>query len=535
MVLKIAVSEGHGLHTPGKRTPAGEREWTFNNKMGQGFRSEILKYEDVQIKLVSDPTGQRDTPLRERTDIANNWGADLYLSLHHNANTGKWGTWTGTETYTYNGSSNQKSINLAQVSNDAIVEVYKLRNRGLKRANFHEVRESRMPAALTEGGYMDSTIDIKVMRNDAQVVEAGRNIARKVAAEYGLKKKAGAAPVKPSSKVDTTNAAIYRVQVGSYSSMANAVAFAKTVEDKTGFSTYIVDVGGKVRVQVGAFAVKANAESRLAELKKSYADAYIETNGTTAIDIAEPQNEPAPVQKSIDTLAREVLNGDHGNGAERKANLGSRYTEVQRRVDELADGEKATKTIGQMADEIIADKHGTGHNKRRASLGISQALYNQVHAEVTRKLNVKTATASVSVTVGDKVVIKNSASRYVTGQSIPASVKGKTYTVMQTRTGEVLLKEIMSWVKTADITKGGASVAQKSTQKPAPKPAPKKAINVGTRVTVKSNASKYATGQNIPASIKGKTYTVQQKGTRNGKSQVLLKEIVSWVWESDVQ
>ena len=531
MVLKIAVSEGHGLHTAGKRTPAGEREWTFNNKMGQGFRSEIVKYEGVQIKLVSDPTGQRDTPLRERTDIANNWGADLYLSFHHNANTGKWGTWTGTETYTYNGSSNQKSINLAKVANDGIVEVYKLRNRGLKTANFHEVRETRMPAALTEGGYMDSTIDIKVIRNDAQVVEAGRNIARKVAAQHGLKLKAGATPTKPSPSVDTTHATIYRVQVGSYSSMANAVAFAKTVEDKTGFSTYIVDVNGKVRVQVGAFAVKANAESRLAELKKSYADAYIETNGTTAIDIAEPQNEPAPVQKSIDTLAREVLNGDHGNGAERKANLGSRYTEVQRRVDELATGEKATKTIGQMADEIIANKHGTGHDKRRASLGISQALYNQVHAEVTRKLNVKAATASVSVKVGDKVVIKNSASRYVTGQSVPASVKGKTYTVMQTRTGEVLLREIMSWVKTTDITKGGASVTQKST----PAPAPKKAMNVGTKVKIKSSAKRYATGELIPGSRKNETYTIMQKGTRKGKSQVLLKEIVSWVWESDVQ
>lgn len=62
-----------------------------------------------------------------------------------------------------------------------------------------------------------------------------------------------------------------------------------------------------------------------------------------------------------------------------------------------------------------------------------------------------------------------------------------------------------------------------------------KAVNVGSRVTLKSNASKYATGENIPSSVKNKTYTVQQKGTRNGKTQVLLKEIVSWVWESDVQ
>lgn len=533
MVLKITISEGHGINTPGKRTPAGEREWTFNNKMGQGFRSEIMKYGNVQIKLVSDPTGRRDVPLKERSDISNNWGADLYIAFHHNAFRGTWGTHTGTETYTYNRewyrswkqNNHPAEKRLAKAVNDGMVEVYKLYNRGVKQANFHETREPKADAILTEGGYMDSSIDIKVMRDDKKVIEAGRNVARKVASLYGLKLKA-AATAKP---VDTSKETIYRVQVGSYSSMANAAAFAKTVEDKTKFSTYMVEVNGNIRVQVGAFAVKANAESRLSELKKHYKDAYIETNGTNAIDIAEPQNEPVPAQKSVDTLAREVLNGDHGNGDERKQSLGSRYTEVQRRVDELAKGSSApTKSVGQMADEIIAGKHGNGHDRRRASLKISQALYNQVHAEVTRKLNVKAATAYVSVKVGDKVVIKNSASRYVTGQTIPASIKGKTYTVMQTRTGEALLKEIMSWVKTTDITKGGASVA-------APKAAPKKTIGVGTRVALKSTASRYATGESIPASIKGKTYTVQQKGTRNGKSQVLLKEIVSWVWESDVQ
>lgn len=62
-----------------------------------------------------------------------------------------------------------------------------------------------------------------------------------------------------------------------------------------------------------------------------------------------------------------------------------------------------------------------------------------------------------------------------------------------------------------------------------------KAINVGSRVKLKSSASRYATGQVIPGSVKNKTYTVQQKGNRSGKSQVLLKEIYSWVWESDVQ
>lgn len=59
-------------------------------------------------------------------------------------------------------------------------------------------------------------------------------------------------------------------------------------------------------------------------------------------------------------------------------------------------------------------------------------------------------------------------------------------------------------------------------------------INVGNRVKVKQSAKKYATGAIIPQWVKNNTYTVQQKRTQNGVRQVLLREISSWVRESDV-
>lgn len=40
----------------------------------------------------------------------------------------------------------------------------------------------------------------------------------------------------------------------------------------------------------------------------------------------------------------------------------------------------------------------------------------------------------------------------------------------------------------------------------------------------------------MPSSVKGKTYTSHQKPrSRNGKREVLLSEIMSWVYESDVE
>jgi N-acetylmuramoyl-L-alanine amidase len=296
MTLDIAVSAGHAGFgvTPGKRTPDGEYEWNFNDANADAFIQEISHYEDVRVKLVSDPTGRRDVPLRERVDIANDWGADLYLDFHHNAFTGDWHNGGGTETFSYPGSSGGKV--LARVVHTGALDAYGLTNRGLKTMAFYVLRNTTMPAALIEGGFMDSRVDIKVMRNNKKLAELGVRVAQEVAKEYGLKRKKG---VKSLTKKEAAFGRLYRVQVGAFSKIGNAAAFAEEVENKTGFDTYLVDakVGNKrlTRVQVGAFSVKSNADKRLKDVKKHYKDAFITTNANHAhaIPEAEPYNDPA--------------------------------------------------------------------------------------------------------------------------------------------------------------------------------------------------------------------------------------------------
>lgn len=66
--------------------------------------------------------------------------------------------------------------------------------------------------------------------------------------------------------------------------------------------------------------------------------------------------------------------------------------------------------------------------------------------------------------IGTKVKIRATASHYQTGQSIPSSIKGTAYTVMQKKTVNqsnstcaYLLKEIMSWVLVQDLDQSGSS------------------------------------------------------------------------------
>lgn len=186
--MKIGGCAGHGLFTPGKATPDGEHEWSFNNKVILAFEEALKQYEGTEFKRFDDRTGKTDVPLKTRTDGANEWGADLYISFHHNADKGVWGTHTGTETYTYLG-SNPKSEKLAALVQPKIVKAYGLFNRGCKKANYHICRETHMPAVLIEGGYMDSTIDIKKLSDDSVLKVTGYAVAEAVA-EYGnLKKK----------------------------------------------------------------------------------------------------------------------------------------------------------------------------------------------------------------------------------------------------------------------------------------------------------------------------------------------------------
>lgn len=95
------------------------------------------------------------------------------------------------------------------------------------------------------------------------------------------------------------------------------------------------DSGILHRVQVGAFSNKAHAEAMLAEVKAAgFTDAFIVTEEKA---VAVPET-PKPVLKSVDEIAKEVIAGKWGSGADRKQRLtaaGYDYSAVQRRVNEL--------------------------------------------------------------------------------------------------------------------------------------------------------------------------------------------------------
>lgn len=123
---------------------------------------------------------------------------------------------------------------------------------------------------------------------------------------------------------------LYRVQAGAYLKKANADAMLEKIK-KAGFDAFVTKVDNLYKVQVGAFSKKANADAMLEKVKKAGYEAFITTKSGAAVS-------SAPAKKSVDEIAKEVINGNWGNGEDRKKRLeaaGYNYSEVQSRVNEL--------------------------------------------------------------------------------------------------------------------------------------------------------------------------------------------------------
>lgn len=160
----IALDVGHGLYTPGKQTPDGIKEWFINDKVRDKV-VEILSPYNCTFLHTDNDEGYTDESLISRLNRYITAGAEAFVSLHHNAFTGKWNEATGVEVFTDNNPT-EDDIQLANLIYDKMVEYTGLRGRGIKKADFTVINQNKIPAVLCEGGFMDGTADYKVITSE---------------------------------------------------------------------------------------------------------------------------------------------------------------------------------------------------------------------------------------------------------------------------------------------------------------------------------------------------------------------------------
>ena len=125
----------------------------------------------------------------------------------------------------------------------------------------------------------------------------------------------------------------------------NGSGYFGTIEGNTGYSA-----GGEV-----ARVTRYNYSSYFTAFYRPYYDGSSSGGGYS----------PEP-NGSIDDLACRVINGEFGNGDDRRNALGDKYDAVQARVNEMLGSGNSGADIEELAQAVIRGEYGNGDERRNA-------------------------------------------------------------------------------------------------------------------------------------------------------------------------
>ena len=179
--MKIFIDPGHGGQDSGA-TGNGLREKDLTLEIATHIKNLLLsEYNNVTVKM--SRTDDSYVTLTERTSSANAWGADYFLSIHINAGGGE-----GYEDYIYPGIGGVTKVYQSNIHSE-IMKLVNFKDRGEKTANFHVLRESNMPALLTENGFIDNSRDATKLKSASFIDAIARGHVNGIAKSFALTKK----------------------------------------------------------------------------------------------------------------------------------------------------------------------------------------------------------------------------------------------------------------------------------------------------------------------------------------------------------
>jgi N-acetylmuramoyl-L-alanine amidase len=112
----VVIDAGHGGHDPGAMSPTGRREKDITLAVAQAIRAELVRSGRVRVALTRED--DRFLILGERSEIAHNFKADLFISIH--ADSAQRDTASGATIYTLSEvASDREALLLAQRENRA--------------------------------------------------------------------------------------------------------------------------------------------------------------------------------------------------------------------------------------------------------------------------------------------------------------------------------------------------------------------------------------------------------------------------------
>lgn len=225
----VVIDAGHGGKDPGA-TGLGLKEKDVNLDIAK----RVIKYLNKNYVGTFMLTRDKDMylSLNDRSKMANNIDADFFLSIHSNGFNGRA---KGYETYSYDHGSDM-SHKMSKLIHNEVMKVLKplgVVDRGTKKANFHVIRETYMPAVLVENLFIDNVDDNKMLRESHIKDAIAVAISKAIGKGYELQR------VVTTMLREDKKDEYYRVQCGAFTYKKGAETLAQRLEND-GYDTYIV-------------------------------------------------------------------------------------------------------------------------------------------------------------------------------------------------------------------------------------------------------------------------------------------------------
>lgn len=188
MPIKIYIDQGHnprGFNTGAEGNGFFEQDLTY--EIGRRLYNLLLSNQEFEPRL-SRPTPDtilgtsNSSSLTTRVNEANEWDADIFLSLHNNASENPRAT--GNEALTYGPNATVANA-LAEEILEQLTLTTGLRNRGIVyRPGLYVLKETEMPAVLVEMGFISNPYDAELLAYSPYLFSTG--IYRGILKYYNL-------------------------------------------------------------------------------------------------------------------------------------------------------------------------------------------------------------------------------------------------------------------------------------------------------------------------------------------------------------
>lgn len=166
----VVIDAGHGGSDPGTQaTDLDEKEINLEVALQVGA---ILEAAGVEVHLTR--TSDVYVMLADRVGLANDLGADIFVSIHSNASSSSTAL-HGIETYYLAGKT--ESVPLARALHESVLAATGARDNNVRTGDYFLMRETKMPAALVEMGYVTNPAELAQLRLSSYRMQLAEGIA----------------------------------------------------------------------------------------------------------------------------------------------------------------------------------------------------------------------------------------------------------------------------------------------------------------------------------------------------------------------